>query len=90
MSPSTDADADVATAVGTVTAEQFWRWLAAETPLTGDTPADVFGFIWRSVPSWLIGTEVDLIESGLPPSRTYSVRRREQLRELGQEADGDD
>ena len=66
MSPSTDADAAVATAVGTVTAEQFWRWLAAETPLTSDTPSDVFGFIWRSVPAWRIGTEVDLIGAACP------------------------
>jgi hypothetical protein len=42
------------------------------------------------VPVWLLGTEYDLIESGLPPNRTYSVRRREQLRELGQYADGHD
>ena len=90
MSPSTDADAAVATAVETVTAEQFWRWLAAETPLTSDTPSDVFGFIWRSVPAWLIGTEVDLIESGLPPNRSYFMRRREQLRQLGQDANGHD
>ena len=77
-------------AVGTVTARQLWRWLAAESPLTGDTPSDVFGFIWRSVPIWLLGTEYDLIESGLAPNRTYSVRRREQLRELGEDADGHD
>jgi hypothetical protein len=51
---------------------------------------DVFGFILGSVPGWLLGTEVDLIESGVLPNRTYSVRRREQLRELGTDADGND
>ena len=90
MPPTTDADDAVAMVVGTVTARQLWRWLAAETPLIGDAPSDVFGFIWRSVPVWLLGTEYDLIESGLPPNRTYSVRRREQLRELRQDADGHD
>jgi transcriptional regulator with XRE-family HTH domain len=88
MPPTTDADDAVALVVGNVTARQLWRWLTAETPLTGDTASDVFGFIWRSVPAWLLGTDIDLIENGLPPNQTFSVRRREQLRELGQEADG--
>ena len=89
LMPSTaDADEIAATAVGAVTALRLWQWLAAEMPLAGDTPSDVFGFILRSVPNWLLGTEYELIESGASPNRTYSVRRREQLRELGTDADG--
>ena len=90
MPPTADADETAATAVGAVTALRLWQWLAAEMPLAGDTPSDVFGFILRSVPDWLLGTEYELIESGLSPNRTYSVRRREQLRELGTDADGND
>jgi hypothetical protein len=90
MPSTTDADGIVAMSAGTATAHQFWRWLAAETPLTGDTASEVFGFIWRSVPNWLLGTEYNLVESGLAPNRTQSVRRRErQLRALEQ-ADGND
>lgn len=88
MPPITDVDDAVDTVVGTVIAHQLWRWLAAETPLTGDSPSEVFGFISRSVPTWLVGTEIDLVESGLPPNRTFSVRRR--VRELRQVADGND
>jgi hypothetical protein len=73
-----------------MTALRLWQWLAAEMPLAGDTASDVFGFISGSVPGWLLGTEVDLIESGVLPNRTYWVRRREQLRELGTDSDGND
>lgn len=91
MPPTNSADDAIITATGTVTAGRLWRWLAAEAPLTGGTPSEVFGFIWRSVPNWLLGTEYNLVESGLSPNRTYSVRRPErQLRELGQNADGND
>ena len=89
LMPSTsDADGIVAMSAGTATAHQFWGWLAAETPLTGDAPSDVFGFILRSVPAWLLGTEIDLVESGLAPNQAFSVRRR--VRELGQHTDGHD
>lgn len=90
MPPTTDADETTATAVGPVIALRLWQWLAAEMPLAGDTRRDVFGFISQSVPDWLLGLGVDLIESGTAPNWTYSVHRREQLRELGQDADGDD
>ena len=89
LMPSTsDDDGIVAMSAGTATAHQFWGWLAAETPLTGDAPSDVFGFILRSVPAWLLGTEIDLVESGLAPNQAFSVRRR--VRELGQHTDGHD
>jgi transcriptional regulator with XRE-family HTH domain len=83
MPPTAYPDKTANTTVGAVTAHRLWQWLTAETPLTGDTPSEVFGFIVRSVPPWLLGTEIDLIESGVTPERTYAVRRREQLRELG-------
>jgi transcriptional regulator with XRE-family HTH domain len=78
MPPTADADESVDSVVGMLTARRLWRWLTAEMPLTGDTPSDVFGFIWRSVPKWLLGNEIQLVEAGLPPNRTYSVRKREQ------------
>lgn len=92
LMPPTTTDADNAdiSVTGAVSALRLWQWLVAEMPLTGDTPTEVFGFIARSVPGWRLGTEYDLIESGLPPNRTYLLRRHEQLRELRQDADGDD
>lgn len=88
MPSTTDADGVVAMSAGTATAQQFWRWLAAETPLTGDAPSDVFGFIWRSVPSGPLGTQIRLVESGVAPNQTFSVRRR--VRDLRQHTDGHD
>lgn len=92
LMPSTNhADQTAESTVGTVSASRLWQWLTGEKPLAGDTPSDVFGFIWRAVPNWLVSTEIDLVESGLTPNRTYSVRRREQeLQEQGEDSDGDD
>jgi transcriptional regulator with XRE-family HTH domain len=78
MPPTDDADETTDTTVGEVTGRRLWRWLTAETPLSGDTASEVFAFIARSVPDWALGTDYQLVESGLSPNRTYSVRRREQ------------
>lgn len=87
LMPLTDtADETIDTAVGPMTARQCWQWLSGSGPLS-ETPQDVFGFFWRAVPNWLLGNEIQLVESGLPPHRTHSVRRREQTTEVNR---GDD
>jgi transcriptional regulator with XRE-family HTH domain len=78
MPPTNDADETTDTTVGEVSGLRLWRWLTAEQPLSGDTASEVFAFIARSVPNWALGTQYQLVESGLSPNRTYSVRRREQ------------
>lgn len=88
MPLTVEADDVVSLETNRVTARQLWRWLTADMPLTGDTASDVFGFIWQSVPAWLLGTEIDLIESGLSPNQTFLMHRREQQRELGNHNDG--
>ena len=90
MPQAADANEAAATSVGTVTAGKLWRWLAAETPLFGDTPSDALGFMLRSVPDWLVGTDYNLVESGLAPNRIISMRRREQIIEVEADANGDD
>jgi transcriptional regulator with XRE-family HTH domain len=77
--PTAGPDATVDTAVGPVRAGRWWDWLTADRPLTGETVKDVFDFIWRSVPSWLIGNRIHLDETGLAPNKTYSVRKNEQF-----------
>src|ERR1700756_1854911 len=69
-----DADETTDATVGEVTARRLWRWLTAETPLTADTASEVFAFIARSVPDWALGTDYQLVESGLSPNRKYSGR----------------
>lgn len=89
LMPSTDdGDQSATTTVGTVTASRLWKWLTGEMPLAGDTTSDGFGFILRSVPSWLVGTEIDLIQTGLSPNQKYSIRRREHTQELEKDTDG--
>lgn len=85
-----DADSPVETTglpEGT-TAERLWRWMTAATPLTGGTPSEFYGFISRSMPSWL-GTELEVIECGTRPNRTYRVLG-EQEWELGSAEHGND
>ena len=53
---------------GSVEARRLWRWLMGEYPLTGDTAQAVFGFVLRSIPQWLFGDQVDLVESGVEPN----------------------
>lgn len=89
MPPVADTDETTETTVGTVNAIRLWRWLTAEAPLTGDTASEVFAFIARSVPDGLLGTEYQLVESGLTPNRTYSVRRRDQQIAVEGHGDGD-
>jgi transcriptional regulator with XRE-family HTH domain len=91
LMPSTTAgDETVATAVGDVAARRLWNWLTGEMPLAGETPSGVFGFISRSVPDWLLGTDYHLVETGLPPDKTYSVRRKDKVLGRGMDTDGDD
>ncbi|WP_253861457.1 helix-turn-helix domain-containing protein [Mycobacterium asiaticum] len=79
LMPLTDnADETTDATVGEVTARRLWRWLTAETPLVADTASEVFAFVARSVPDWALGTDYQLVESGLSHSRKYSVRRSEQ------------
>jgi transcriptional regulator with XRE-family HTH domain len=73
-----------------VEAHQLWRWLVADAPLTGDTAQAVFGFLLRSTPGWLFGDQIDLIESGLGPSITHSVRTYGSEQILREHSDGDD
>ncbi|MCB0935578.1 MAG: helix-turn-helix transcriptional regulator [Mycobacterium sp.] len=89
MPSTTHGDETTATAVGEVTAHRFWNWLTGEMPLTGDAPSAVFGFISRSVPDWLLGTDYKLVEAGLSPRKEYSVRRPDKV--LNREtSNGDD
>ncbi len=91
LMPSTaDGDEAVATAVGEVAARRLWNWLTGEMPLAGDTPSAVFGFISRSVPDWLLGTDYHLVETGLPPDKSYSVRRLDKVLDREMDTDGDD
>lgn len=55
------------------TAERLWRWLTVASPPIGGTPSEFYGFISRSMPGWL-GTELEVIECGTRPNRTYRVR----------------
>ena len=84
MPSTTHGDETTATAVGEVTAHRFWNWwLTGEMPLTGDAPSAVFGFISRSVPDWLLGTDYKLVEAGLSPRKEYSVRRPDKVLNRG-------
>jgi transcriptional regulator with XRE-family HTH domain len=78
MPLTNNADEMTDATVGEVTARRLWRWLTAETPLAADTASEVFAFVARSVPDWALGTDYQLVESGVSPSRKYSVRRSEQ------------
>jgi hypothetical protein len=54
--------------------------------MSGGSALEVFNFVSRSIPAWLIGTEYALAESGTTPNRTYSLLRH--VPELKQDADG--
>ncbi len=69
-----------------ITAERFWLWLIANMPLTGDTHAEVYGFISRSVPNRLLGA-YDLVEIGTKPNRNFLMALKP--RELGSAEVGD-
>lgn len=93
LMPETEAADETVHATGIddgVEARRLWRWFVADAPLTGDTAQAVFGFLLRSIPAWLFGDQIDLIESGLGPSSTRSVRRYGSEEILREHGDGDD
>ncbi|CCC43388.1 helix-turn-helix domain-containing protein [Mycobacterium canetti] len=78
-----------------VEARRLWRWLVAKRPLIGDPDgAAVFEFLTRAVPGWLLGgaedDRYDLVESGVEPYLTRSVRTYGSEEKIRERADGDD
>ena len=93
LMPITEADDTSVTATGVdgaVEARRLWRWLVPEFPLTGDTADAVFSFYLRAIPSWLLGRDIDLVESGIEPNITRILRRYGSEQLLRERADGDD
>jgi transcriptional regulator with XRE-family HTH domain len=93
LMPSTGSADDLIEATGVdgdVPARRLWRWLAGDGPLADDTPRAEIGFLYRALPGWLFGREVDVVESGVRPNRTRSVVRYGSERELSEHADGND
>jgi len=87
---TTGPDEEIRTTAGAVAAGRLWRWLIAETPLTGDTASEVFAFIARSVPDFALGTDYQLVESGLSPNQKFSLRRPERQLPESEADRGDD
>ncbi len=75
---------------GDVEARRLWGWLVAESPLVIDTAEAVFGFVLRATPGWRLGREINLVESGVEPNITRSVRIEGSEEVLGGGVDGDD
>ncbi|QQW33522.1 hypothetical protein [Mycobacterium marinum] len=75
---------------GDVEARRLWGWLVAESPLVIDTAEAVFGFVLRATPGWRLGREINLVESGVEPNITRSIRIEGSEEVLGGSGDGDD